>query len=402
MNDTSPFPYHESVQAWYDLFLKVALERKAWPVDEYAVAEDFGEIFVRMAAQFPNTAPNEIGEDDWAESFLPKAEELYSAAEELNAKGQAQEAASAYMRSANVYRLAYFPWVHMATSRSDAKRYAWQMDKVAFERAIDVGQTFTSELHWLPWQSSESKGPGRMFIPIFAYLPAAFETPRAVVLIITGLDHYHTYMLEQITKLTSYGLAVVVTPMPGTADSPITGNIPSVDKTYWTTILDWIESHHEGLDAGCVSVWGISTGSYWAIKASRFLGDRIRRAVSQGTASHYTFSRTWLEAAEKLAYPLSLQTALGRSFGFYDPEDFKSNVQQYSLLDQGLLDMNGALVVGVNGEGDTIFPIDDQRILLEHGPGALLRWFPHMGHNGEPLSSAWLYQFWQDHGACNK
>lgn len=70
------------------------------------------------------------------------------------------------------------------------------------------------------------------------------------------------------------------------------------------------------------------------------------------------------------------------------------------MLRQGLLDQNAAELIAVNGEQDTIFPIDDQRILAEHGPGALLRWFPHMGHNGEPLSSAWLYDFWQQRGAC--
>lgn len=43
---------------------------------------------------------------------------------------------------------------------------------------------------------------------------------------------------------------------------------------------------------------------------------------------------------------------------------------------------------------------DDQRILAEHGPGAQLRWFPHMGHNGEPMSSAWLSQFWAERGGC--
>lgn len=34
---------------------------------------------------------------------------------------------------------------------------------------------------------------------------------------------------------------------------------------------------------------------------------------------------------------MSLQTALGRAFGYYEPEAFKQNVEQYSLLHQGEL-----------------------------------------------------------------
>lgn len=170
---------------------------------------------------------------------------------------------------------------------------------------------------------------------------------------ITGLDHYHTHTLVQVQTLLSLGFAVVVTPMPGTGDSPITGREPQADKNYWTAIIDWIHSKPVWFDADCVSFWGVSTGSYWAIKASRFEKNRIKRALSEGTASHYTFTREyvqthkgetslltlalirWLEVAETLSYPSSLQTALGRAFGYYDPEDFKANVEQYSLLHQG-------------------------------------------------------------------
>lgn len=108
---------------------------------------------------------------------------------------------------------------------------------------------------------------------------------------ITGLDHYHTHMLVQVDTLLSIGFAVVVTPMPGTADSPITGREPLADTKYWTAIIDWIHSKPLWFDKECISVWGVSTGSYWAVKASRLEKNRIKRVVSQGTASHYTFTR---------------------------------------------------------------------------------------------------------------
>ncbi len=99
-------------------------------------------------------------------------------------------------------------------------------------------------------------------------------------------------MLEQITALTSYGYAAIVVPMPGTADSPITGRDPQAEQKYWNSIVDWIHSHNRLFRAHCVSFWGISTGSYWAVRASRVEQHRLRTVVSQGTASHYTFTRT--------------------------------------------------------------------------------------------------------------
>lgn len=44
---------------------------------------------------------------------------------------------------------------------------------------------------------------------------------------------------------------------------------------------------------------------------------------------------SWLEAAENLAYPASLQRALGQAFGYSDTEAFKQDVEQFSLLRKG-------------------------------------------------------------------
>jgi pimeloyl-ACP methyl ester carboxylesterase len=129
-------------------------------------------------------------------------------------------------------------------------------------------------------------------IPLHLFQAANATLPQPVVLIITGLDHYHTFLLEPINALTSYGYAVLATPMPGTGDSPITARDPHADSLYWSAIVDWIQSKPDLFDPACISVWGVSAGSYWAIKASRLEKDRLRRVVSQGTASHYTFTRT--------------------------------------------------------------------------------------------------------------
>ncbi|KAJ1022201.1 hypothetical protein NDA18_005433 [Ustilago nuda] len=407
MNDTSPYPYHKSISAWYSTFLKVALQRKAWPVDAYAEESDFEPVFQKLQALYPDKTVKEFGDDQWAEHFIYTGMALAHIADDfrINTTNNSgvRQAITYYRRAANLFKLAYFPWVHEKTSRSKAKLFAWSMDKKVFKRSLDLMDSvdyFEDSTAPLAGGDGGNTHLNRPAISLRVFRAKDSEGPQSVVVIISGLDHYYTFTFEQVSALVSLGYTVVVVPMPGTADSPITGREPQAKQEYWSSILDWIKARPEEFNANCISFWGISTGSYWALRASRVEKDRVRRAVSQGTASHYTFTRAWLEAAENLAYPASLQRALGQAFGYPDPESFKKNVEQFSLLHQGLLDQDGAFVLAVNGEEDTIFPIDDQRILTEHGPGAWLRWFPHMGHNGEPFSSAWLLRYWERRGGC--
>uniref|UniRef100_V5GF81 Yellowish-green 1 (Ayg1) n=1 Tax=Kalmanozyma brasiliensis (strain GHG001) TaxID=1365824 RepID=V5GF81_KALBG len=374
MNKTSPYPYHDSISTWYASFLKVA--RKAFPVDEYAEPDDFAPVFELLQAAYPGQTVDDLAEDAWAEPLVFKGNELIKIADDLRSNSSTQEAIAFYIES-------------------KVKLYAWKMDKRAFWRAIRLMDIFDFSK-----ATASLAGDEDLDIPLRVFRAKGAEGPQSTIVIITGLDHYHTYLLSQLSALASYGFTVVVVPMPGTADSPITGSDKLAGKDYWTSIVDWLSYNPELFKPKCVSFWGLSMGSYWAVRVSRVEKDRVKRVVSQGTASHYAFTRTWLEAAEKLAYPFSLQRALGRAFGYADAESFKKDVEKFSLLRQGILDEDATQLIAVNGEQDTIFPIDDQRILAEHGPGALLRWFPHMGHEGEPVSSAWLFQFWRQNAFC--
>ena len=286
MNDTSPYSYHRSISAWYDGLLKVALQRKAWPVDSYANADDFAPIFELLEARYPTQTVNDLADDEWAEPFLFKGQELIDTAEAMHANSSAQDAITFYMRAANVFRIAYFPWVHEKTSQSKAKLYAWKMDMRAFKHALDLMDKFEYSK-----AAASLAGDETLDIPLRVFRAKGSEGAQSVVVIITGLDHYHTYMLDHITSLTSYGTTVVTVAMPGTADSPITGKDELAEKKYWNSIVDWLSYNPELFDIDCVSFWGISTGSYWALRVSRVERYRVRRVVSQGTASHYAFTR---------------------------------------------------------------------------------------------------------------
>lgn len=97
MNDTSPYPYHESISAWYESFLKVALQRKAWPVDSYADADDFAPIFELLEATYPNQTVTSLHDDEWAEAFNFKGQELFRIADGLRSNNATQNATNYYM-----------------------------------------------------------------------------------------------------------------------------------------------------------------------------------------------------------------------------------------------------------------------------------------------------------------
>jgi hypothetical protein len=60
----------------------------------------------------------------------------------------------------------------------------------------------------------------------------------------------------------------------------------------------------------------------------------------------------------------------------------------------GVLDQPCAPMLCVNGLEDTVFPIQDMLLLLEHGDPKTARFFPggHMGHTPEtqPLITRWV------------
>ena len=222
--------------------------------------------------------------------------------------------------------------------------------------------------------------------------------PRKTVLMIGGLDHYRAGQSLTLDTLLPLNISVINVDMPGTGDAPINGKDPNADAAYWKAILDWIYANGEekGFDLDDLWVYGTSTGSYWAIKlAYGSEKERIKGVFAQGGTTHYTFTRDWLESADKLAYPVDLWGPLASTFGYVgDHETFADIAGMYSLRDQGVLSSKPARLIGVNGVDDTVFPIDDYLLLAYNGTGAELRLFPGNGHMGEPGAGEFIGEFW--------
>jgi esterase FrsA len=141
-----------------------------------------------------------------------------------------------------------------------------------------------------------------------------------------------------------------------------------------------------------VSVGG-STGGYWATKVAHAHRGRIRAAVNHGGPAHYAFAEEWIIKAQRGEYPFELAETLACAFGRSSAEEWVEYSPRLSLLDQGILNLSCAPLLCVNGVNDSVFPIADMYLLLEHGDPKTARFFPggHMGGSGaQGVILSWL------------
>jgi len=79
--------------------------------------------------------------------------------------------------------------------------------------------------------------------------------------------------------------------------------------------------------------------------------------------------------AQRGEYPFELAETLACAFGRSTAEEWLDYAPKLSLLERGILERRCAPLLCVNGVNDSVFPIDDMYLLLEHGTpkSALLR-----------------------------
>ncbi len=180
--------------------------------------------------------------------------------------------------------------------------------------------------------------------------------------------------------------------MPGVGDAPLDG-APDAERQ-WDAIFDWIATRDD-LDADRVAVLGASTGGYWAAKLAHTHRERLRAVVDHGGPAHLAFQKDWIKEAQTGEYPFELAETLACAFGGKSYDDWLTRAPGLSLLEQGVLDRPCAPMLLVNGVQDSVFPIQDMYLLLEHGEPKSARFFPNEGHMGGPHATQvivkWLW-----------
>ena len=130
---------------------------------------------------------------------------------------------------------------------------------------------------------------------------------------------------------------------------------------------------------------------------------RIRAAVNHGGPAHYAFAEEWIIKAQRGEYPFELAETLACAFGRSSAEEWVEYSPRLSLLDQGILNHPCAPLLCVNGVNDSVFPIADMYLLLEHGDPKTARFFPggHMGGSGaQGVILSWLKENLGDGGGA--
>jgi esterase FrsA len=318
----------------------------------------------------------------WVEAFSALASPHQAAAAAAERSGDTTTAAGEYLLAYEYWRLARYPAPNSAP-KQEAYRASQQM-------YLKAAYWFDPPLErvWMPFQARDDED---QFVIGDLRKPAGVEAPCALLVHWGGIDSFKEE--RHAEPYLQAGLATLAIDMPGVGDSPLDGS-PDAERQ-WDAVFDWIGSRDD-LDPSRVAVLGGSTGGYWAAKLAHTHHDRIRAAVDQGGPAHYAFQPDWIARAQTGEYPFELAETLAAAFGGKSYDDWVAIAPSLSLLDQGILELPSAPLLLVNGVRDSVFPIQDMYLLMEHGDPKTSRFFADQGHMGgsqaTDLIAHWLVE----------
>jgi hypothetical protein len=318
----------------------------------------------------------------WAAAFGALAEPHIAIAAQAERAGDTETAAREYFRAYEYWRVARYP-----APTSASKREAYRASQQLYLKAAYFFDPPLDRV-WIPFAARAGESE---YLMADLRVPRAAAQPAPIVVLWGGIDSYKEERRPE--PLLAAGLATLAIDMPGVGDAPLDG-APDAERL-WDAIFDWIDGRPD-LDSGRVAVFGASTGGYWAAKLAHTHRTRLRCAVDQGGPAHHAFQADWIERAQSGEYPFELAETLAAAFGGKSYEDWLALAPRLSLLEQGVLDQPSAPLLLVNGVQDTVFPIADMYLLMEHGSPKSGRFFANEGHMGGRGASevirAWLVE----------
>lgn len=326
---------------------------------EFIKPEDVEQAFAQLST---------LDRDAWAEAFSVLARPYEGKAHEAEAAGDQATAKENYLRAYGCYRLARYP-----TLNSPRKKEAYRRSQECFLKAA---RYFVPPVQRVEMSFQGRPGEGRVIVGYLRRPPGRGLLP--LVILWGGIDSFKE---DRPTDLyVNRNLATLSIDMPGVGDAPVTGSEDA--ERMWDAVFDWADLRSD-IDSTRIAVVGGSTGGYWATKLAHTHRTRIRAAVNHGGPAHLAFQPDWIEQAERGEYPLELGDTIAFAFGLRTFEEWLQEAPRFSLLTLGILDQPCAPLLCVNGVHDSIFPISDHYLLLEHGDPKTARFF-QAGHMGGP------------------
>lgn len=311
--------------------------------------------------------------DEWAYAFSAAAELYEERARDAARRRDDRAAAENWRLAYGFHRVARYP-----APNSAGKQQAYRRSQECFLNAAAYADPPLQRVH-IPFDGRA--GEGREIVGYLRVPSSAVKAGRPLVIIWGGIDSFKEE--RRVERYLEARLAALTIDMPGVADAPLAGSEDA--ERMWDPIFAWVageEGRTAGLDPSRVAVVGCSTGGYWATKLAHTHRQYLRAAINHGGPAHYAFTADWIHKATRGEYPFELAETLACAFGRTTFEEWVEYAPRLSLLTQGLLDRPCAPLLCVNGVNDSVFPIADHYLLLEHGDPKSARFFPwgHMGH----------------------
>ncbi|VBB73688.1 Putative protein of unknown function [Podospora comata] len=377
-------PHHEGIKALWETKWRFPCTKSLYPFHDGQFS-DFEPIFQSLIARNVNDGTSA----EYTSSFIPTADNLERQGDELLAQGNKTKASELYLRACTVLRIARFPYIASFPDVTDKTKWeAWEKQKATYAKA---GKTWESPLEEVVVPHSQAKGRDRKDIPVYVRVPEGKTGPFPAVVLMTGLDGYRPDNTVRCEEFLARGWAAVVVEIPGTADCPADSADPESPDRLWSSLLDWMAKEGR-FDMKKVMVWGLSSGGYYAVRVAHTHKERIIGSVAQGAGVHYFYDREWLERADGHEYPFKLTPAMAHKHGFGSVDEYKEGAQKkFSLLETGILKMESARLLLINGTLDGLMPIEDSMMLFEHGSPKEARFFANALHMGYPMANSSVY-----------
>ena len=334
--------------------------------------DDHQRVFAKLTS---------LDREQWAAAYSEAARPFEREARAAEARGDLAAAGPLYLHAYGLYRMARYP-----APNSPGELAAYRKSQEMYLLGAR-SFPFSVERVEMPFRGRAGEGTHAV-----GYLMRPKEAGRLPLVIAWGgIDSFKEDRSEVARPLIAAGLSVLLIDMPGTGDAPLAGSTDA--ERLWDSVLDWCAMRSE-IDAQRIAVWGGSTGGYWAAKIAHTHRERLAAAVCHGGCAHYAFTPDWIEKAQHGSYMFELAETLACAFGGESFEYWLDHSPALSLLKQGVLDRPCAPLLLVNGIEDSIFPIEDMYLLLQHGDIKAARFYPtgHMGYTPEtmPTIVRWL------------
>ncbi len=295
-----------------------------------------------------------------------KVADRYMAQGKALESGDPKKADAAYLRAWRLYYFGNWP-----VPISAGKRQAYDKALEAFRahgRLLDPPVQVVK----IPFEGKEITGYFRM--------PKNAAGPAPVILAINGADSRKENMSVSFDAILPHGIGYLAIDTPGTGQSPIKAG-PTADRVY-ATAIDWLQARPD-VDKNRIAAEGQSYGAYWATKLAITERARLKCVIAQSPGIHAGYVHPMSRDAmlENREYLFGLDQVFTYLYGVKTLEEANEISPRVSLVNQGLIDKPTAPLLILAGVKDTLVPMSDVYLLLEHGVEPKEAWInPQGGH----------------------